>query len=364
MALVNPRNGIDVSYYDGGGGPDFKPLLETVKWDEYRKNGWGYAFIKISQGSFVDPLFRKQWSAARGHTYRGGYHFFSPLVDFIKSVDNTVSFFDGDFGELPPVFDLEVTDGVSDTATRALKWLGRFRNQTGIVPIIYSSVGFLNQIKAHLYLDFSAYPLWIAQYPYENLSDSVRAQIIKDTLYERKALSFPTPPAPFKRVSFFQWTGRGNPEDVAGYYTGYGSKLAIDFNVYNGTYEEMIQEFKLPVLTDPEEPTEPAPGGDMKVGTLNQALNYRDGFGTVGTNVKGTLKGGDKVVGTIDTARSWFVVDHFIVNGIKQVPSQQVYCSAWSGYYSSISDYVAPVPEKTLTHTIKVYDDGSITVDA
>ena len=38
------------------------------------------AFIKVSEYQ-KDPLFDEQWSAAKGHILRSGYHFFRPQMD-------------------------------------------------------------------------------------------------------------------------------------------------------------------------------------------------------------------------------------------------------------------------------------------
>src|SRR5687768_9508173 len=92
--------GADFAKYDGGGNLPYHVLA----WDQYT---WDFAFIKASEGTVIDPLFREQWAAARGNAVRGAYHFFRPFVDPILAVTTFLDYLDGDRGELPAVLDLE-----------------------------------------------------------------------------------------------------------------------------------------------------------------------------------------------------------------------------------------------------------------
>lgn len=248
------KNGIDVSYYDGGGTSDANgkpiPRLETIDWFLHAAEGWGYTFIKVSQADFKDPLFTKQWNAAKGHIYRSGYHFFKPSADITRSVNKTIEFFDGDLGELPLLFDLEADDGRSDVPERAFAWMELWERETSTRPIVYSSKGFLDKIKAYKYSAFSKYMLHMAQYPYDNMSEPARSEKINRILEGLDPLIMPNIYSPFKRMPFIQWTAKGSPLDVAGYYIGSGKKEAVDFNVYNNIWggvdeRAFMEEFKL-----------------------------------------------------------------------------------------------------------------------
>jgi hypothetical protein len=243
--------GADFSIWDGG-----VPPYHLLAWDQYT---WDFAFIKCSEGLYVDPLFKEQWAAARGRAIRGAYHFFHPIVDPKTSAAKTIDILGGDLGELPIALDLEVTDGYPDTLDRAKSWLAWYEQWTGIRPIIYSSPNFLdNVVGAWQHPWLSGYKLWLAQYPFDNMSpDTVRDQVIHDVLYQVRPLAFPIPPVPFQTVNFLQWTSRGKPEDVPGYYLGSGHKLAVDLIFYPGSRDELLMEFDIDTTPTPNGGTMP-----------------------------------------------------------------------------------------------------------
>jgi GH25 family lysozyme M1 (1,4-beta-N-acetylmuramidase) len=231
-------NGVDLSFYDGGG---LEPR-HTLNWDAYT---WGFAYIKASEGTVIDDLFARQWEEAKGKTTRGAYHFFHPSVDPKLAVEKFLLYLNDDWGELPAALDLEVTDGQSDTLARAKVWLEEFYRLTGVRAMIYSSPHFLRDVL-HVSSEDSwlnEYPLWLAQWPFDNMSALARDQAISDVLAGKITLTFPTPPAPWTRVSIWQWTAKGQPEDVPGYYLGSGHKEAVDFNAYNGDRDQFLLEF-------------------------------------------------------------------------------------------------------------------------
>jgi len=248
------RNGIDVSKWDGGGFP-----YVTLEWDRY---AWGYAFIKASEGTVIDPLFARQWEEARGRTVRGAYHYFRASVDPKQAVEKLLYFLDSDLGELPAALDLENLDGMP-TATvrdRAKTWLEEFRRLTGIRALIYSSPYFMRDVlQAGSATWLAEYPLWLAQYPFDNMSEPARSTKIHEVLTGVSTVTFPVPPAPFTRAPFWQWTAKGNPADVPGYYMGPGRKLSVDLNFYNGTRDQFLIEFGTnPGGTLPTPPIPPA----------------------------------------------------------------------------------------------------------
>jgi GH25 family lysozyme M1 (1,4-beta-N-acetylmuramidase) len=72
IAHMETVPGIDVSTWDGD-----PAHVRTLDWCAYT---WPFVFIKASESTVPDPLFRKQWAAARTHTLRGAYHFFRPIT--------------------------------------------------------------------------------------------------------------------------------------------------------------------------------------------------------------------------------------------------------------------------------------------
>src|SRR5688572_28589158 len=106
---MNLVKGIDVSYYD-----------DIVNWSLYDND---FAFIKVSEGTVIDKVFREQWRNAKGHTIRGAYHYFRPFVDPRLAAQKVAEYLDGDLGELPLALDLETTDSRGDVIARALSFI-------------------------------------------------------------------------------------------------------------------------------------------------------------------------------------------------------------------------------------------------
>ena len=149
--------GVDVSHFDG-----------TPDWAAARRDGITFAIIKATEGTtFVDNHFAANWAntGANG-IVRGAYHFFRPKSDPVAQAD----FFVGvagspKSGDLPPVIDLEVTDGLTaaQVAAGARTFLQRVQQKTGRVPMIYTSVRVFNSLLKKP-PDFNPYPLWIANW--------------------------------------------------------------------------------------------------------------------------------------------------------------------------------------------------------
>lgn len=216
------KKGIDVSKWD-----------PNMNWSLY---DWDFAFIKVSEGLVIDPLFDFHWVNANGYTDRSGYHFFRAFVDPRESARRFIEYLDGDAGELPPVLDLESRNNIDKktVVSRALTWLIEYEQRTAVKPIVYISEGFINELELYKYPDFEDYVLWLAQYPfdliYDGYTEADRAVKLKSILDNPASLRIPPTPKPFKVMRYIQWTAKGNPFDVPGYYTGTGHKKAVDFN--------------------------------------------------------------------------------------------------------------------------------------
>lgn len=236
--------GIDVSKYD-----------VKMDWSKYT---WDFAYIKVSEGTVIDPLFSYHWNGAKGYTYRGGYHFFRHYVDPKTSALSCAAFLGDDLGELPLWFDLEESgEGV---AARAKSWLSWYEAITGVRPIIYTGLNILYELNLTSDISWMKnYKVALALYKYDNLSEATRKRIIHEVLTGQLPFIFPATPYPFSRMTSTQWTGKGDPADVPGYYMGVGSKRAVDINFYNGNAGEFKTEFNLGGLNDPippqDEPT-------------------------------------------------------------------------------------------------------------
>jgi lysozyme len=195
--------GVDVSHFDG-----------TVDWGVARRDGVTFAIIKATEGtSFVDNHFASNWANTRANgIVHGAYHFFRPKSDPVAQAD----FFVGvagspTSGELPPVIDLEVTDGLTaaQVAAGARTFLQRVQQKTGRVPMIYTSVRVFNSLLGGP-AGFGPYPLWVANW-------NVRCPNIPDP--------------PWTRWTFWQSSATGT---VAGFSD------PVDVDRFNGTSADLM----------------------------------------------------------------------------------------------------------------------------
>lgn len=151
-----PIKGVDVSSYQG-----------VVNWPLMKNAGYKFAFAKATEGiNYVDAFFLKNWNSAKDNgVYIGAYHFFHPDQDVGNQVHQFVTTM-GKLrgGDLPPVLDWEVPNGVPPEAQKraALKWLQDVEKVVGMKPIIYGSPSFFQELGD--LSDFSSYSLWIAHY--------------------------------------------------------------------------------------------------------------------------------------------------------------------------------------------------------
>jgi hypothetical protein len=310
--------GIDVAYYD-----------RRMGWSRY---DWDFAYIKVSEGLVIDSEFHTHWQAAKGHTYRGGYHFARHFTDAKQSALKCIEFMDHDLGELPFWYDLEETNESPSVRRRiaeyAKSWLSWYEQETGVRPIIYTAQNIIYDLIAVADISWmSNYKLCLAQYRYDNLSAETRARILHQILTGDIAYSFPLPPSPFNKVTMVQWTGKGGPADVPGYYLGTGGKLAVDFDFYNGDRAAMIQEFGLLPLGD--SPTQPPTetGVTMWYRVNTYKLQIRNGHGASYADI-GDLWQNDKIEVVGAPVGGWLPIARIVrVNGDIEIPLGATWCS-------------------------------------
>ncbi|HQW92298.1 MAG TPA: GH25 family lysozyme [Ferruginibacter sp.] len=154
-----PIHGIDVSRYQHN--IDWK----AVKAMEDKNIKIGFAFIKATEGlGRVDIGFRKNWfNAKKALMPRGAYHFFISSKSGKAQAENFIETVNLDKGDLPPVLDIESTNGasVTDIQQRAKDWLQVIEKHYKVKPIIYTNIDFYsNFLDGH----FDDYPLWVAHY--------------------------------------------------------------------------------------------------------------------------------------------------------------------------------------------------------
>jgi lysozyme len=233
--------GVDVSHFDG-----------TVDWAAARGDGITFAIIKATEGTtFVDNHFAANWANTRAHgIIHGAYHFFRPKSDPVAQADFFVKIAGSPkSGDLPPVIDLEVTDGLTaaQVAAGARTFLQRVQQATGRVPMIYTSVRVFNSLLGGP-AGFSPYSLWVANW-------NVRCPNIPDP--------------PWTRWTFWQSSATGT---VAGFSD------PVDVDRFNGTAADLMAFVKAPSgpvelaslppgsALDGDPGAEPSDGGDGRAG--------------------------------------------------------------------------------------------------
>lgn len=147
-------HGIDVSHYQ-----------KDINWQKVASQNIHFAFVKATEGmTHQDTLFCQNWDGMKANGLRrGAYHFFRPTVDPIAQAQNFIDKAELEHGDLPPVLDVEVMDGVdSDILQKNVAiWLDIVENHFKVKPIIYTNQKFFNR---HLADEFRNYPIWIARY--------------------------------------------------------------------------------------------------------------------------------------------------------------------------------------------------------
>jgi lysozyme len=150
--------GIDVSHHQG-----------QVDWFLVAQSSVKFAFAKATEGSaWVDPQFETNSRALREvGLFRGAYHFARPGGDpdtqavHFHSVVGALGFRD-----LPPVLDLEVSDGHGPAYV--LDWAAAFVKRAEALfqrtLLIYTGGFWRSELKNPLLEFFGARPLWYAAY--------------------------------------------------------------------------------------------------------------------------------------------------------------------------------------------------------
>ncbi len=150
-------SGVDTSSWQG-----------PIDWTAVARSGRVFAIARVSDGlTYPDAQFAHDWPAiAAAGLVRGAYQFFRPGQDpqaqanlFAGALAQA-----GPLGtaDLPPILDLEVTDGepASIVVARAHAWLDAVQALTGKRPMVYTAA-FMSGVIGD---SFAAYPLWVANY--------------------------------------------------------------------------------------------------------------------------------------------------------------------------------------------------------
>jgi lysozyme len=196
-------HGIDVSKYQ-----------QIIDWEAVKAmNVEGvqisFAFMKATEGaSNTDLHFKRNWRKSKeAGVTRGAYHFFIASKDGTLQARNFISKVKLAPGDLPPVLDVEQTNGTGKVLLqqRVKAFLYAAELAYGVKPIIYTNADFYKQ---YLKDEFDEYPLWVAHY--------LR----------------PLAPRIERDWHFWQHSESGRVNGIAG---------KVDFNVFNGDSIELKQ---------------------------------------------------------------------------------------------------------------------------
>jgi GH25 family lysozyme M1 (1,4-beta-N-acetylmuramidase) len=161
-ANTSYSEGIDVSHWQG-----------TIDWAAVAGAGKRFAYIKASEDAdFVDNMYATNRAQAKANgLVVGAYHFAQPSLasgDAAAEADHFVDTAVPASGELLPVLDLEVTNGlgVADLQAWVKAFLGRVYTRTGIRGAIYVSPSFWSgKMGNTTWFAKNGYPvLWVAHW--------------------------------------------------------------------------------------------------------------------------------------------------------------------------------------------------------
>jgi lysozyme len=254
--------GVDVSTYQG-----------TVSWTSVKAAGNKFALTRVSDGlTHLDGTFATNWSHIKSAgLVRGAYQFFRPGSDPIQQADLMISKINAAGGLLPgdiaPVLDVEVTDGMSAATiqSRAKAWLAHVQQVTGRKPIVYTAAFMSTYIGTAL----GAYPLWVANY----------------------GTSCPTMPSGWSDWKMWQSSSTGSVSGISG---------NVDVDQFKGTLADLMA-FADAQPTQPTSPADAGSGGGTKGDAGTVVDPGSDPTGGDGASGAASVYGGN-VVGGADGA--------------------------------------------------------------
>ncbi|MDC0339013.1 GH25 family lysozyme [Flavobacteriales bacterium] len=140
-------SGIDISHYQ-----------KNIKWDDIDNKKVSFVFIKATEAkTYKDCNFNRNWKgAAKQQLKKGAYHFFHPGKDPIQQFDNFKNTVQLKKGDLAPLLDVEVTNGLNkkEIIKQVNIWLVAAENHYEIKPLIYTTQRFYNTYFKNSFQDY------------------------------------------------------------------------------------------------------------------------------------------------------------------------------------------------------------------
>jgi len=210
-------NGIDISA--------FQP---SVDFGQVHDGGYSFVYIKATQSTgYASPNFGDQWrGAAAAGMLHGGYHFFDFNADATAQAQHFLANCPPAKGALPPMLDLETTDGVPPAAQNVQSvstFLHVVEQATGVRCVLYINygcwAGTLGSTDG-----FSGHPFWAPSY-----LSGVNAP---PPTASAPPIMEPPPPqiTAWSTWTFWQYSQTGQVPGISG---------AVDLDVFSGNLAQL-----------------------------------------------------------------------------------------------------------------------------
>lgn len=188
-------------------GVDVASWQRSINWQQVNETQ-EFAFVKATEGTtYKNPQYDHDIKQARDSgLVVGAYHYARPHLDPVEQAKHFAAAYNAYPQDLPPVMDIEQTDGVAPQ--QLIAWTRTFLNETerltGRVPMVYTYRYFWQEDMANT-TEFNSYPLWFAAY-----QNDVPGNL----------------PGGWDQMAFWQRADNGS---VSGITT------PVDMNLFNGT---------------------------------------------------------------------------------------------------------------------------------
>ena len=170
--------GIDISKYQKDWSWKDLALFADIEGQVYPSNPKLYDYVqppffvimKATEGAdVVDPYYVSNVEKAqKGRLIKGAYHFMTTQSDIESQISNFTNNAIVEYGDFPPVLDIEIPDGridvvgLDEVQRMALRWLKAIEEYYGVRPVIYTNERF--RLKYLSGPEFSDYDYWVARY--------------------------------------------------------------------------------------------------------------------------------------------------------------------------------------------------------
>jgi len=243
--------GIDISMWQTNDADNpqyfFDPKVAETK-------GVQFAFIKASERMSKDPAVDHFGNSFADTSIPFGFYHFARPSAYGSNPAQQAEYFWNIIKDhkwtIPPVLDVE-KDGVGLSFIKMFMETLEKLLPDGIIPILYSSPGFLGGLQGLEHAHWiKKYPLWAANY---FSAHSFPVYHIPDNVINSTTL--PVVPKPWDTWTFWQYAQVGDGEFYGGDYAKHTDKTGLDMNVFNGDLME-FQEFIGAGEVQPPQPSE------------------------------------------------------------------------------------------------------------